>query len=86
MFFFFHFLSAVPTVFGNEHSQYVDVIKQMLMASLTDAGSYEVRFSAVRSSINYLLLHDKDTAMQKHFSDLLGPILAVSLFLLIYYE
>ena len=71
------FVSAVPTVFGNEHSQYVDVIKQMLMASLTDAGSYEVRFSAVRSSINYLLLHDKDTAMQKHYSDLLGPILAV---------
>lgn len=64
-------------MFGNEHSQYVDVIKQMLMASLTDAGSYEVRFSAVRSSINYLLLHDKDTAMQKHFADLLGPILAV---------
>ncbi len=50
---------AVPTVFGNEHNQYVEVIKQMLLASLADAGSYEVRFSAVRSSINYLLLHDK---------------------------
>jgi hypothetical protein len=37
----------------------VEVIKQMLLASLADAGSYEVRFSAVRSSINYLLLHDK---------------------------
>jgi hypothetical protein len=44
---FFH-CSAVPTVFGNEHSSYVELIKQMLMASLTDATSYEVRFSAVR--------------------------------------
>ena len=67
----------MPTVFGNEHSQYVEVIKQMLMGSLTDPTSYEVRFSAVRSAVNYLLLHEKDTAMQKHFSDLIGPILTV---------
>ena len=67
----------MPTVFGNEHNQYLEVIKQMLMASLTDATSYEVRFSAVRSAVNYLLLHEKDTAMQKHFSDLIAPILTV---------
>ena len=49
----------------------------MLMASLTDASSYEVRFSAVRASVNYLLLHEKDTSMQKHFADIIAPILTV---------
>jgi hypothetical protein len=37
-------------VFGNEQSQYIDVIKQMLLASLTDAGSYEVSVSNISIS------------------------------------
>jgi hypothetical protein len=46
------------SVFGNQEKQYIDVIKQMLMSSLTDP-NYEVRFSAVKASANYLLLNDK---------------------------
>ena len=65
-------------MFGNQQSQYLDVIKQMLMASLTDQASYDVRFAAVKASVNYLLLHDKDTGLQKHFAELIGPVLTVS--------
>jgi len=55
----------------------LDVIKQMLLASLNDP-VYEVRFTAVRATGNYLLLHDKDNNIQKHFADLLGPVMQVT--------
>ena len=67
----------MPTVFGNQQTQYVDVIKQMLMASLADQTSYEVRFCAVKATVNYLLVHEKDTTILNHFKDLLTPILTV---------
>ena len=70
--------SSVPTVFGNEQTQYVNVIKDMLIASLTDQGSYDVRFGAVKASVNYLLVHEKDNNILNHFKDLLPPILTVS--------
>ena len=57
-------------------TQYVEVIKQMLLGSLTDQ-NYDVCFQAVKATGNYLLLHEKDAALQKHFSDLLGPIMQV---------
>jgi hypothetical protein len=57
-------------------SQYVEVIKQMLLGSLTDQ-NYDVRFQAVKATGNYLLLHEKDNALHKHFGDLLGPIMQV---------
>ena len=73
----FFYFSSVPTVFGNQQTQYVDVIKQMLMASLADQTSYEVRFCAVKATVNYLLVHEKDTTILNHFKDLLTPILTV---------
>jgi len=73
-----HMFASIPSVFGNQEQQYVDVIKQMLLASLTDPASYEVRFTAVRAASNYLLLHDKDSNVQKHFADLLSPIMQVT--------
>ena len=72
-----HMFASIPGVFGNQEQQYVDVIKQMLMASLAD-GHYEVRFSAVKAAGNYLLLHEKDAGLLKHFADLLGPIMQVT--------
>ena len=44
------FLSSVPSVFGNQEAQYLDVIKQMLSASLVDQTSFDVRFMAVKVS------------------------------------
>ena len=72
--------SAVPSVFGNQNSHYIDVIKQMLLESLTNGESYEVRFTGVKAAVNYLLLHEKDATVLKHMGDLLGPILTVSRF------
>ncbi len=54
----------------------MEVIKQMLLGSLTDA-HYDVRFQAVKATGNYLLLHEKDESLHKHFADLLGPIMQV---------
>ena len=72
-----HMFASVPSVFGNQEQQYMEVIKNMLSSSLTDQ-VYEVRFGAVKATCNYLLLHDKDTNLQKHFSDVLGPIMNVT--------
>jgi len=72
-----HMFASVPGVFGNQEQQYIEVIKNMLASSLTDP-SYDVRFGAVKASCNYLLLHEKNTGLQKHFGDLLGPIMNVT--------
>lgn len=70
--------SAVPQIFGNQEMQYLEVIKQMLLSSLTDTTSYDVRFAAVKASVNFLLNHDKESSMQKHFGELLLPVLTVT--------
>ena len=51
----------------------------MLMSSLTDASSFEVRFGAVRACVNFLLHHEKESTVQRQFSDLLGPVLTVTM-------
>ena len=71
--------SSVPLVFGNQEPQYLDVIKQMLSASLTDQTSFDVRFMAVKASINYLLHHEKEANIHRHLADLLLPILTVTM-------
>ena len=70
-------VNIFPSVFGNQEQQYVEVIKNMLASSLVDP-NFEVRFGAVKATCNYLLLHDKDVGLQKHFGDVLGPIMSVT--------
>lgn len=60
---------ACPTIFGDQNSTYIDVIKNMLASSLTHASSYDVRFHAVKASVNYLLVHEKDAVVLKHLAD-----------------
>lgn len=72
-------LSAVPAVFGNQEAQYIEVIKNMLLSSLTDASSYDVRFAGVQAASAFLLLHEKDSGVLKHMQDLLLPILSVTM-------
>ncbi|XP_023336717.1 importin-5 [Eurytemora carolleeae] len=72
-----HMFASIPGVFGNQEKQYIDVIKQMLLASLNDP-TFDVRFTAVKATGNYLMLHEKDSAVQKHFADLLGPMMQVT--------
>ncbi len=74
-----HLFGSVPQVFGNQEAQYLDVIKRMLLTSLTDASSFDVRFVAVRAAVNFLLIHDKESSLQRQFSDLLAPVLTVTM-------
>ena len=71
------FRSSVPNVFGNQEAQHLDLIKQMLLTSLQDNSSYDVRFAAVKASCNFLLQHERENTVLKHFSELLLPILTV---------
>ena len=72
-----HMFASVPGVFGNQEPQYYEVIKNMLAGCLQDP-TYEVRFGAVKAAVNYLMMHEKDTGLQKHLGDLLGPIMTVT--------
>jgi len=74
-----HLFSAVPSVFGNQEAQYLEIIKQMLMSSLTDVTSFDVRFAAVKATVNFLLNHEKESNLQKHFGELLVPVLTVTM-------
>jgi hypothetical protein len=71
--------ASVPAVFGNQEAQYMEVIKNMLLSSLTDASSYDVRFAGVQAAISFLMLHEKESGVQKHMADLLLPILNVTM-------
>ncbi|GFG38740.1 hypothetical protein Cfor_07043, partial [Coptotermes formosanus] len=69
--------TSVPGVFGNQQSHYLDLIKQMMQQSLMEAAGYEVRFQAVRAVTAFILLHEKEAPIQKHFSDLLPSMVQV---------
>lgn len=69
--------ASVPGVFGNQQNNYLDLIKQMLHQSLSPNQVYEVRFQAVRAIGAFILLHEKETQILKHFSDLLPGLLTV---------
>lgn len=69
--------TAVPGIFGNQQTNYLDLIKQMLQQSL-HSQNYEVRFQAVRAVGSFILLHEKETPILKHFSDLLPSMIQVT--------
>ncbi|XP_014214927.1 importin-5 [Copidosoma floridanum] len=69
--------TCVPSVFGNQQANYLDLIKQMLQLSVSDAANYEVRFQAVRAIGAFIILHEKETNIHKHFSELLHPLVLV---------
>ncbi|XP_076645854.1 karyopherin beta 3 [Halictus rubicundus] len=69
---------SVPGVFGNQQANYLDLIKQMLQQSIMDSTNYEVRFQAVRAIGAFIILHDKEDNIQKHFSELLPAVVQVT--------
>lgn len=71
------FCSAVPRIFGNQQSHYIDIIKQMLSQSLQDHANQQVWFEAVRATTSFLVANDKETAVLNHFKDLLSPMIQV---------
>ncbi|XP_053986559.1 importin-5 [Hylaeus anthracinus] len=70
--------TSVPGVFGNQQANYLDLIKQMLQQSIMDSENYEVRFQAVRAIGAFIILHDKEENIQKHFSELLPAVIQVT--------
>lgn len=69
--------TVVPGVFGNQQANYLDVIKQMLQQSLVPTQTYEVRFQAVRATGAFILIHEKEVPILKHFGDLLPGMIQV---------
>lgn len=69
--------SAVPGAFGNQETQYLVLIKQMLQQSLQPTQDGEVQIQAVRAIGAFVLLHDKDTSIFKHFADLLPQMIVI---------
>ncbi|XP_031831169.1 karyopherin beta 3 isoform X1 [Nomia melanderi] len=70
--------TSVPGVFANQQANYLDLIKQMLQQSLMDSTNYEVRFQAVRAIAAFIILHDTEDNIQKHFSELLPAVVQVT--------
>lgn len=73
-------IRSVPGVFGNRQNENLDVIKQMLLSSLQPTESEALQMQAVKAVGAFILLHDKEPAIQKHFADLLLPLMQVSSF------
>ncbi|XP_050354155.1 importin-5 [Nymphalis io] len=69
--------TSVPGVFGNLQNENLDVIKRMLLSALQPTESEALRMQAVKAVGAFILLHDKEPAIQKHFSDLLLPFMQV---------
>ncbi|XP_011500552.1 PREDICTED: importin-5 isoform X2 [Ceratosolen solmsi marchali] len=70
--------TCVPGVFGNQQANYLDLIKQMLQLSVNDSSNYEVQFQSVRAIGAFIMLHDKEANIQKHFSELLPSVVVVT--------
>nr|CAG4651581.1 EOG090X00U8 [Triops cancriformis] len=64
---------SVPGIFGVQQQNYLDVIKQMLQQCMADQANYNVRFQAMKAFSAFILLHDDEPNVQKHFTDLFGP-------------
>ena len=69
--------AAVPGVFGNQETQYLNLIKQMLQQSLEPTATKEIQFQAVRGVGAFILLHEKDSNIMKHFADLLPRFIVI---------
>ncbi|XP_049887445.1 importin-5 [Pectinophora gossypiella] len=69
--------TSVPGVFGNQQNQNLDVIKRMLLSALQPTESQALRVQAVKAVSSFILLHDKQPAIQKHFQEVLLPLVQV---------
>ncbi|XP_075146226.1 karyopherin beta 3 [Haematobia irritans] len=72
--------ASVPSIFGNEEAQYMDLIKQMLTKSMEPSADVEVRFQAVRAVGAFILRHDKEkeAVIYKQFADLLPRMIMIT--------
>ncbi|XP_072935690.1 importin-5 [Epargyreus clarus] len=67
--------TSVPGVFGNRQNDNLNVIKQMLVSALQPTESATLRMQAVKAVGAFILNHDKEPAILKHFGDVLLPLM-----------
>ncbi|KAL1450070.1 hypothetical protein WDU94_002525 [Cyamophila willieti] len=67
--------TSVPEIFGNQETQYLNVIKSMLQQCLLPPNPYNVQAQAVKSI--FAFLPERETSIQKQLSDLLPAIFQV---------
>lgn len=72
--------TSVPSIFGNQETQYIDLIKQMLAKSMDPTSDPEVRVQAVRAIGAFILFHDKEkeVSIYKHFADMLPRMIVIT--------
>ncbi|XP_035770892.1 importin-5 [Neolamprologus brichardi] len=64
-----------PGIFGNQQQHYMEVIKRMLVQCMQDQANPQIRTLAARAAASFVLSNESNTALLKHFSDLLPGIL-----------
>ncbi|XP_035983769.1 importin-5 isoform X2 [Fundulus heteroclitus] len=70
-----HIFWNFPGIFGNQQQHYLDVIKRMLVQCMQDQANPHIRTLAARAAASFVLSNEGNTALLKHFADLLPGIL-----------
>ena len=71
------YYSVVPGVFGNQQTNYLDIIKQMLSQSLHDKDHPQCWFEAVKATTAFLTTNEEEQSIIHHFKDLLPGVIQV---------
>uniref|UniRef100_A0AAQ5XZA6 TOG domain-containing protein n=1 Tax=Amphiprion ocellaris TaxID=80972 RepID=A0AAQ5XZA6_AMPOC len=70
-----HIFWNFPGIFGNQQQHYMEVIKRMLVQCMQDQENPQIRTLAARAAASFVLSNESNTALLKHFADLLPGIL-----------
>lgn len=70
-----HIFWNFPGIFGNQQQHYMEVIKRMLVQCMQDQENPQIRMLAARAAASFVLSNEGNTALLKHFADLLPGIL-----------
>ncbi|XP_077408613.1 importin-5 [Vanacampus margaritifer] len=70
-----HIFWNFPGIFGNQQQHYMDVIKRMLVQCMQDQANPQIRTLAARAASSFVLSNEGNSALLKHFADLLPGIL-----------
>uniref|UniRef100_A0A1W7RAB9 Importin-5 n=1 Tax=Hadrurus spadix TaxID=141984 RepID=A0A1W7RAB9_9SCOR len=69
--------TAVPGIFGNQQGRYLEIIHQMLIQSLQEPATPQVKIAAVKATTAFLVAHEKENNIHRHFADCLPHLLQV---------
>ncbi|XP_037552498.1 importin-5 isoform X2 [Nematolebias whitei] len=70
-----HIFWNFPGIFGNQQQHYLEVIKRMLVQCMQDQANPQIRTLAARAAASFVLSNESNTALLKHFADLLPGVL-----------